>query len=164
VVDRIPLISYGRAKEAVPFLQISLKRWPGADYNRLFLYLARALSGDEAAARAELASPSTEQSEQWAGRLIEYETRRLDDDALRKLATVDVTGNLAGQACEASFYIGLRHWIDGNVAAGEALLIRAANECPRTFTEAMIAKAWLAAGPGLAQEATVAPLTKSATR
>jgi len=149
------LMGYGRAKEAVPFLQSSLKRWPDVEYDRLFLYLAHALAGDEAAARAELAARSTEHMGQWPAHLVDYLARRLDDEGLRKLATVDAPGNFDGQSCEANFYIGLRHWIDGDAAVGKELLIRAAAECPRTFTEAEIARAWLAAGPGSAHEANV---------
>jgi tetratricopeptide (TPR) repeat protein len=158
------LLSYGRGKEAVPFLESSLKRWPKAEYDRLFLYFARSLSGDEAAGRAELAALSTEQMRQWPGHLIDYAAHRLDDDALRRLASVDAPGNFAGQACEADFYIGLRHWSDGDVAAGQTLLARAVDECPRTFIETRIAKAWLAAGPGAAREASVTAGASSTNR
>jgi len=158
------LIGYGRAREAVPFLQSSLRRWPDSAYDPLFLYYARALSDDESGGRAEVAARSTEQMPQWLGHLFDYAAHRLDDEALRKLATVDLPGDFTGQACEAVFYTGLRHWIDGDLAGGKALLIRAANECPRTFTEAELARAWLAAGPGLAHQVSVMPGANSATR
>jgi tetratricopeptide (TPR) repeat protein len=158
------LMSYGRAKEAVPFLRRSLDERPDWPYGPLLLYLARALSGDEAGARAELAARSVKHPEPWPGHLIDYAARRLDDDALRKLATVDAPGDFAGQVCEATFYMGLRHWLEGDVTAGKALLVRAANECPRTFTEAMIARAWLAAGPGVDREASAAQGTNAAKR
>jgi tetratricopeptide (TPR) repeat protein len=148
------LMSYGRAKEAVPFLRRSLDNRPDWPYGPLLLYFARALSGDEAGARAELAARSVKHPQPWPGHLVDYAARRLDDDALRKLATVDAPGDFAGQACEATFYMGLRHWLEGDATAGKALLVRAANECPRTFVEAQFARAWLAAGPGLASDAS----------
>ncbi|MCK9689184.1 DUF3857 domain-containing protein [Scleromatobacter humisilvae] len=153
------LMSYGRAKEAIPFLRRALQtrsHWSQA-YGQLFLYFARALSGDEAAARQELVARTPEHVEPWPGHLMAYAAHRLDDDALRKLAAVDAPGDFAGQACEAAFYIGMRHWVDGDVVGGKALLAHAANDCPRTFNEAKIAQAWLAAGPGAAQDASTAP-------
>ena len=148
------LMSYGRAKDAVPFLRRSLDNRPDWAYGPLLLYFARALSGDEAGGRAELAARSVKHPQPWPGHLVDYAAGRIDDDALRKLATVDAPGDFAGQACEATFYMGLRHWLGGDVTAGKALLVRAANECPRTFVEAQFARAWLAAGPGLAQDAS----------
>ena len=145
------LMSYGRAKEAVPFLRRALQSRPHWSYGPLFLYFARAMSGDEAAARTDLAARPMEHPDQWPGHLADYLSRRLDDEALRNLTSVDAPGDVAGQACEANFYIGLRHWLDGDVAAGKALLALAASECPRTFTETKIAKAWLALGPGMAR-------------
>ena len=148
------LMSYGRAKEAVPFLRRSLDNRPDWPYGPLLLYFARALSGDEAGARAELAARSVKHLQPWPGHLVDYAAGRLDDDALRKLATVDAPGDFAGQACEATFYMGLRHWLEVDVTAGKALLLRATNECPRTFVEAQFARAWLAAGPGFARDAS----------
>jgi lipoprotein NlpI len=148
------LMSYGRAKEAVPFLRRSLRNRPDWPYGPLLLYLARALSGDEAAARAELAARPVKHLPPWPGHLVDYAARRLDDDALRRLATADAPGDFAAQACEATFYMGLRHWLEGDVTAGRTLLVRAADECPRTFVEAQFARAWLAAGPGLARDAS----------
>jgi tetratricopeptide (TPR) repeat protein len=158
------LLSYGRAKEALPFLRGALKDSPQWSYGPLHLYFARALAGDEAGARQELAARATEHQEPWVRHLVDYAARRLDDDALRKLAAVDAPGDAAGQACEATFYIGMRHWVDGDVAAGKALLVRAVDVCRRTFTEARIARAWLAAGPGATREASAAPGPKAATR
>lgn len=148
------LMSYGRAKEAVPFLRRSLDSRPDWPYGPLLLYFARALSGDEPGARAELAGRSVKHAQPWPRHLVDYAVGRLDDDALRKLATTDAPGDFAGQACETTFYMGLRHWLDGDVTAGKALLVRAANECPRTFVESQFARAWLAAGPGLARDAS----------
>ena len=102
--------------------------------------------------------------DQWAGHLADYAVRRLDDDALTKLAAVDSPGDYPGQACEATFYVGLRHWADGDVPGGKTLLVRAANECPRTFTEAAIARAWLAAGPGATREASTPTGSNAASR
>jgi len=48
------------------------------------------------------------QDQAWPGHLVDYAAGRLDDDALRKLATMDAPGDFAGQACEASFYMGLK--------------------------------------------------------
>ena len=158
------LMSYGRAKEAVPYLRLAVQRRSQWAYGPLFLYLARALSGDEAGARAELAARRVEHADQWPGHLVDYAARRIDDDALGKLAATGAPGDLAGQACEASFYMGLRHWLDGDVAGGKALLVVAAKECPRTFTEAKIAQAWLAAGPGSVHDASVAQGPEAAAR
>ena len=142
------LMSYGRAPDAIPFLRTTAQAYPRWGYSALFLYFARALAGDEAAARKELAARSLKEVDAWPGHLIDYAARRLDDDALRKLSTAGAPGDLAGQACEASFYMGLRHWVDGDVAGGRILLARAAGECPRTFNEAKVTSAWFAAGPG----------------
>ncbi len=158
------LMSYGRAKEAVPFLRRSLDNRPDWAYGPLLLYLARALSGDEAGARAELAARSVRHSQPWPGHLVDYAAGRLDDDALRKLATEDAPGDFAGQVCEATFYMGLRHWLEGDGTASKALLLRAVDECPRTFVEAQFARAWLAAGPGLPLNASAASEPKAATR
>ena len=148
------LMSYGRAKEAVPFLRRSLDNRPDWAYGPLLLYFARALSGDEAGARAELAARSVKHPQPWPGHLVDYAAGRIDDDALRKLATVDAPGDFAGQVCEATLYMGLRHWLERDVTDAKALLVRAANECPRTFVEAQFARAWLAAGPGFARDAS----------
>lgn len=158
------LMSYGRAKDAAPFVQRALISRPDWVYGALFLYLARALAGDEAGARVELAARSTEHPTQWADHLADYFTHRLGDDALRRQAMMGVPGSVSGQACEANFYIGLRHWLDSDVATGNALLARAANECPRTFNETLFAKAWLAAGPGATRDASAASGTNAATR
>ena len=158
------LMSYGRAREAVPFLRGALRREPDSNYLALALYFSSAMSGDEAKAREELAARSMAKASPWPAHLIDYAAHRLDDDALMKLATAGAPGDLAGQACEATFYTGLRHWLDGDVAAGKAMLVRAANECPRTFAEAMIAKAWLAAGPGATLATNAAPGPNGAAR
>ena len=65
---------------------------------------------------------------------------------------------------DANFYIGMRHWLDGDVEGGKALLMRAAHECKRTLTEAEMAKAWLAAGPGPTQAASATPEPNTAAR
>ena len=158
------LMSYGRAKDAIPFFQAAMQVRPRWDYGPLFVYFARAFSGDEGAAREELATRSVAYPTQWPAHVIDYAAHRLDDDALRKLAAVDEPGDFAGQACEATFYIGLRHWLDRDLVAGKALLVRAADECPRTFAEAGIARAWLAAGPGANREASPAAESKAAAR
>ena len=75
---------------------------------------------------------------------------------IRTLAGRDAPGDFAGQACEATFYIGMRHWLDGDLSAGTALLGRAAGECPQDFVESIIARAWLAAGPGAEAAANAA--------
>jgi tetratricopeptide (TPR) repeat protein len=157
------LMSYGRAKEAVPFLRRAVQWRTHWTYGPLFLYFARALSGDEAGAREELAARAPEHMEQWPGHLVDYVAHRLDDDALRKLAGVDGPGDFAGQACEADFYIGMRHWLDGDVAGGNGMLMRAAHECKRTFTETLIAQAWLAAGPGATHDTSAASGANVAT-
>lgn len=150
------LIGYGRARQAVPFFQTALKRSPDSNYDPLFLSFARALSGDEAGGRAEIAARSTQKKTPWVGHLFDYAARRLDDQALAKLAAVDAPGNFTGQACEAVFYTALRHRVDGDIDGAQTLLVRAANECPPTFNEAMIAQTWLAAGPGRAHQASTA--------
>ncbi len=158
------LMSYGRANEAVPFLQLALRHQSQWTYGPLFLYLARAHSGDEPAARAELAARPVEQADRWPAPVVSYIVRRIDEDALRKLATVSAPGDFSGQSCEANFYIGMRHWLDGDQAGGKALLVRAANECPRTFTETEIARAWLAAGPGAVHDASATSAPDAAAR
>ena len=141
-------LSYGRMKDAVAWWTQSQKIDPDWAYGALFLYVAHSLSGDEAGARAELAVRSGHAQPRWQDHLVDYVARRIDDDALLRLASTGAAEDLSGQSCEAAFYRGLRHWIDSDVESGRALLASAATICPRTFNESLIARGWLAAGPG----------------
>lgn len=142
-------LGFGRGKDAAPFLRSSLEMAPSWAYGAVFLYLARAQSGDEPGARAELEARRFAKAPlAWPAHLIDYALRRIDDDALRLAAKVDAPGDFAGQACEAAFYMGMRHWIDGDVAGGRRLLAQSVAQCPRAFNESAMARAWLAAGPG----------------
>jgi len=144
------MLSYGRMKDFAAWWTSSKKDRKDADwtYGAVFLYVARALSGEEAAARVELAARPAPAKARWEDHLVDYAAHRIDDDALVRLASVGAPDDLPGQACESLFYRGLRHWIDGDVAGGRALLADSASSCPRTFNETRIARGWLAAGPG----------------
>jgi predicted Zn-dependent protease len=142
------MLSYGRMKDAAAWLASTRKEDPENVYVALLLYAARALSGDEAAARAELAARPAQPKPAWEDHLVDYALRRIDDDALVRLSSTGSADDVPGQACESAFYRGLRHWIDDDVAGGRALLANAASTCPNGFNERLIARGWLAAGPG----------------
>jgi len=89
------LMSYGRAREAVPFLRGALRRQPDSSYIALLLYFCSAMSGDEVKAREELSARSTTEMSPWPAHLTDYAAHRLDDDALRKLAAVGAPEKLA---------------------------------------------------------------------
>jgi tetratricopeptide (TPR) repeat protein len=141
------MLSYGRMRDAAQWLKFSQKEHAWT-YGAVFLYVARSLAGEEAAARAELLVRSKPAEPQWQDHLVDYAAHRIDDDALVRLSSTGAPDDLPGQSCEVAFYRGLRHWVDGDVEGGRALLASAAATCPRTFNEARIARGWLAAGPG----------------
>ena len=147
------MLAYGRMKDAAQWLKSSQKEQPST-YGAVFLYVARALAGEEPAARAELAAWPKPPELRWQDHLVDYAVRRIDDDALVRLSTTGDAEDLPGKACETTFYRGLRHWIDGDTDGGRALLSSAASTCPRTFNETRIARGWLAAGPGAASAVT----------
>jgi len=156
------LLSYGRLREAAAWLKLSQKQHDWT-YGAVFLYVARSLAGEEAGARAELTARAKPVKPQWRDHLVDYAAHQIDDVELMRLSNTGVQDDLPGQACEAVFYRGLRHWVDGDVAGGRTLLASAASTCPRTFNEALIARGWLAAGPGATSASPADPGSAQST-
>jgi lipoprotein NlpI len=103
----------------------------GNRYNALWLYLARARSGQLNPAESDRKAGS----KVWPGPLIQLYYGKLLEDEVRKAAASKDTTLDRNQRCEADFYIGELRLVQGDQAAARQLLERAFAECPDSLIE-----------------------------
>jgi lipoprotein NlpI len=127
----------GRYRAAIPDLARAVAGDPTEAYPALWLYLARARSGDDTAA-AELAANATRlEPSAWPYAVIElYLGQRTPEAMLAAPTTPD-------DRCEAQFYLGEWKLLRADRAAAIEALEAAANTCPKDFVELADAKAEL---------------------
>jgi lipoprotein NlpI len=105
-------------------------------YAMLFRYLARTRAGEAAAAELE-ANIGRLETKEWPYAAAELYLGRRSPEA-----TLDAVSDADNQ-CEAQFYIGQWHVLNGRVAEGRKKLESATRTCPKTFIEYELALAEL---------------------
>ena len=146
-----------RFKEAAADFAEAVKRdWEGQDYARLYLLLARARLGERAEGIAELKSYSMiwRGKSDWYSRVARFLCGDMKEEDLLAAAKRLKVGNFRTEQnenrsreweCEACWYAGAVHLLDGDAAGAKALFERCVATGVRTFIEYESARMALAA-------------------
>lgn len=130
----------GNAEEAVPNFVLAGQWAPNNLYYKIWLYLARARLGNQSA-RKDLDISTSSFNQTWPYGVVKlFLGQEGPDETLREAATPNA-------ACEAAFYIGEWHLLQGgddtatteHRLAAKRFLKEAASTCPHSFQE------WIAA-------------------
>jgi lipoprotein NlpI len=129
----------GNYEAAASDLSRFLERYPDDIYRVLWLYLANAHSVDKPTAVAKLTASAAKVPHEWPYRVVELYLDRAKPEDIRAAA-----GGSAGNLCEAEFYIGEWHLLQGDRLAARQALQYAKDNCQPEFIEYSGAQAELA--------------------
>jgi len=107
-------------------------------YSVLWLYLARARSGQAMSSISGQADSGTDE-DHWPAPLFQFYLGKLTEEEVRHAAASTDAEADRGQRCEADFYIGELRLVQGDASTARKLLEQSRTECPETFIEYEIA-------------------------
>lgn len=136
-------VTYGRVlffsgdytKSAMNFAH-AVEKMPQGVYERIWLYLARARSGEADVALKELAANSKAiQSHSWPAPVMDLYLGTINNDAFFKIADDKDARKSKAQMCEANFYAAEWYLLQEKQKEAQTLLATAARDCPKNVLE-----------------------------